>query len=170
MKQLTLATLTAAVFAAGVATTAQAQQPAQPMQATPYIGADAMFWKFNPDGYSSKDSVGLRVNGGMQFNRYFAVEAQVGTGGSDGYAELDYLVGAYAKGILPVTNDFRVFGMAGGTEVDPDYASSESDFSYGGGAEFDIAPQLALNADYMRYLDKSDYTFDAASVGVKYRF
>ncbi|WP_017429423.1 porin family protein [Vreelandella jeotgali] len=169
MKQLTLATLTAAVFAAGVATTAQAQQPAQPMQATPYIGADAMLWEVDPDYGSSRDSVGLRLNGGMQFNQYFAVEAQAGTGGSDGYAELDYLVGAYAKGILPINNDIRLYGLAGATKVDFDY-SSESDFSYGAGAEIDVAPRVALGADYMRYLDESSYTFDAASVGVKYRF
>lgn len=167
MKKLTLVTLTAAVFAAGITTTAQAQQP---MQATPYIGADAMFWELDPDHGSSRDSVGLRVNGGMQFNDYVALEGQLGTGGSDGYAELDYLAGIYAKGILPITQQARLYGLAGATKVDLDHAGSESDFSYGAGAEFDIAPQLALSADYMRYLDTSDYNFDAASVGLNYRF
>lgn len=167
MKNLTLATLTAAVFAAGITTTAQAQQP---MQATPYIGADAMFWELDPDHGSSRDSVGLRVNGGMQFNDYVALEGQLGTGGSDGYAELDYLAGIYAKGILPITQQARLYGLAGGTKVKAEHVSSESDFSYGAGAEFDIAPQLALSADYMRYLDTSDYNFDAASVGLNYRF
>jgi len=167
MKNLTLATLTAAVFAASITTTAQAQQP---MQAAPYIGADAMFWELDPDHGSSYDSVGLRVNGGMQFNEYFAVEGHLGTGGSDGPAELDYLIGAYAKGILPITQQARLYGLVGGTKVDLDQVGSESDFSYGAGAEFDVAPQLALSADYMRYLDESYYNFDAASVGVKYRF
>ncbi|MDN6180819.1 MAG: porin family protein [Halomonas subglaciescola] len=167
MKNLTLATLTAAVFAAGITTTAQAQQSTQ---ASPYIGADAMFWEFDPDHGSSRDSVGLRLNGGMKFNDYFAVEGQVGTGGSDGYAELDYLAGIYAKGFLPITQQARLYGLAGGAKVKSKHFSSENDFSYGAGAEFDIAPNLALNADYMRYLDKSAYDFDAASVGLNYRF
>lgn len=167
MKRLTLAATTAALFAAGAVTTAQAQQPFYPQ---PYIGGDAMFWEVNPDGpASSRDSVGLRLNGGMQFNDYFAVEAHLGGGGSDGPVELDSLIGAYGKGILPISQEFRIYGLAGFTEVDFD-ADRESGFSYGVGAEFDVAPNLALGADYMRYLDESNYTFDAASVGVRYRF
>lgn len=166
MKRLTLTATTAALFAAGALTTAQAQQTFYPQ---PYIGGSAMFWEVNPDQGPSRDSVGLRLDGGMQFNEYFAVEGHLGTGGSDGSAELDYLVGAYAKGILPVAPEFRLYGLAGVTEVDFDM-DRDSGFSYGAGAEFDVAPNLALGADYMRYLDKSEGTFDAASVGVRYRF
>lgn len=166
MKRLTLVAATAALFAAGAATTAQAQQTFYPQ---PYIGGDAMFWNLDRDNRQDRDSVGLRLNGGMQFNEYFAVEGHLAGGGSDGPAELDYLVGAYAKGILPVAPEFRLYGLAGFTEVDYDI-DRESGFSYGAGAEFDVAPNLAVGADYMRYLDKSDTTFDAASVGVRYRF
>lgn len=159
----------AVLMATAFASSAQSQQYQMPMYPQGYVGADAMFWDLNPDQGSSADSVGLRLNGGMKFNDYFAAEAHLGSGGSDGSIELDYLVGAYAKGILPVSPEFRVYGLAGFTEVDFD-ADSESGFSYGAGAEFDVAPNLAVGADYMRYLDKSDYDFDAASVGVRYRF
>jgi len=166
MKRITLAAATAAILTAGAATTAQAQQTFYPQ---PHIGGDAMFWNLDRDNRQDRDSVGLRLNGGMQFNDYFAVEGHLASGGSDGPAELDYLVGAYAKGILPVAPEFRIYGLAGFTEVDYDI-DRESGFSYGAGAEFDVAPNLAVGADYMRYLDKSDTTFDAASVGVRYRF
>ncbi|WP_290786999.1 porin family protein [Halomonas sp.] len=166
MKRLTLVAVSAALFTTGAATGVQAQQAFYPQ---PYLGGDAMFWEVNPDNASSRDSVGLRLNGGMQFNDYFAVEGHLGSGGSDGPVELDYLVGAYAKGILPVAPEFRLYGLAGFTEVDVDI-DRESGFSYGAGAEFDVAPNLAVGADYMRYLDKSDITFDAASVGMRYRF
>ncbi len=166
MKRLTLVAATAALFAAGAATTAQAQQTFYPQ---PYIGGDAMFWNLDRDNRQDRDSVGLRLNGGMQFNEYFAVEGHLAGGGSDGPAELDYLVGAYAKGILPVAPEFRLYGLAGFTEVDYDI-DRESGFSYGAGAEFDVAPNRAVGADYMRYLDKSRYNFDAASVGLRYRF
>lgn len=165
MKTLTLAAITTALFAAGI-TGAQAQQTFYPQA---YIGGDAMFWELDRDRGPDRDSVGLRLRGGAQINDYFAVEGHLGGGGSDGGAELDYLIGAYAKGILPVAPEFRLYGLAGFTEVDFDI-DRESGFSYGAGAEFDVAPNLSVGADYMRYLDKSRYNFDAASVGLRYRF
>nr|WP_298249789.1 porin family protein [uncultured Halomonas sp.] len=166
MKPLTLAAVTSVFLAAG-ATAAQAQQLVYPQG---YVGGDAMFWELDPEGPAdSRDSVGLRVNGGLQFNDYLAVEGHLGGGGSDGAVELDSLVGLYAKGILPVSQEFRLYGLAGMTEVDSD-VDSESGFSYGAGAEFDVAPNVSLGADYIRYLDEDQYTFDAASVGVRYRF
>ncbi|MCS2609565.1 porin family protein [Halomonas dongshanensis] len=164
---LSVTTLCALVGAGAFATTAQAQQSFGYPQG--YVGGDAMFWNLDPDNGSSRDDVGLRLRGGAQFNDYFALEGHVGTGGSDGGAELDYLVGAYAKGIAPITPDFRVYGLVGMTEVDFDI-DRESGFSYGAGAEVDVADNLAIGADYMRYLDKSAYDFDAASVGLRYRF
>ncbi|MDX5377924.1 MAG: outer membrane beta-barrel protein, partial [Halomonas sp.] len=123
-----LAVSSAAVLAVAFAATAQAQQYQMPMYPQTYAGADAMFWELDPDRGSSADSVGLRVNGGMKFNDYLAAEAHLGTGGSDGAVDLEYLVGAYAKGILPVSQEFRLYGLAGFTEVDFD-ADSESGFS-----------------------------------------
>ena len=166
MKTVVVTSISALLLAGAFATTAQAQQPFYPQ---PYVGGDAMFWEVNPDNASSRDSVGLRLRGGAQFNEFFAVEGHLGGGGSDGPVELDYLVGAYAKGIVPISQEFRLYGLAGVTEVDFD-VDRESDFSFGAGAEFDVAPNLAVGADYMRYLDKSDGTFDAASVGVRFRF
>lgn len=165
MKTLTLTALAGALFAAGI-TTAQVQQPLYPQG---YVGGDAMFWELDLDNGDSRDSTGLRLNGGLKFNDYFAVEGHLGGGGSDGGAELDSLAGLYAKGILPVSREFRLYGLAGMTDVDFD-VDSESGFSYGAGAEFDVAPNLALGAGYMRYLDVDQYDFDAASVGVRYRF
>ncbi|PMR77819.1 porin family protein [Billgrantia endophytica] len=164
-----LAIPAALLMAGAFASSVQAQQYQTPLYPQGYVGGDALFWDLNPDGASSADSVGLRITGGAKFNDYFAVEGHLGAGGSDGDVELDYLVGAYAKGIVPISQEFRLYGLAGLTEVDFD-TDRESGFSYGGGAEFDVAPNLALGADYMRYLDKSDYTFDAASVGLRYRF
>lgn len=167
MSVLSLTSAALLVGAGAFATSAQAQQSFTYPQG--YVGGDAMFWSLDPDSGSSRDAVGLRLRGGAQFNEFFAVEGHLGTGGSDGDAELDYLAGAYAKGIIPVAPEVRLYGLAGFTEVDFN-RSRESGFSYGGGAEFDVAPNLSLGADYMRYLDKSAYTFDAASVGLRYRF
>lgn len=168
MSMLSLTSAVLLVGAGAFATTAQAQQSNGYPQA--YLGADAMFWSLDPDRGSSRDDVGLRLRGGAQFNDYFGIEGHLGTGGSDGGAELDYVAGAYAKGIIPIAPEVRLYGLAGFTEVEFDRGDSESDFSYGAGAEMDVARNLSLSADYMRYLDKSAYSFDAASVGLRYRF
>lgn len=167
MSLLSLTSAALLVGAGAFATSAQAQQSFTYPQG--YVGGDAMFWSLDPERGSSSDDVGLRLRGGAQFNDYFALEGHLGTGGSDGGADLDYLAGAYAKGIFPVAPEVRFYGLAGFTEVEVS-DNRESGFSYGGGAEMDIAPNLSVGADYMRYLDKSDYTFDAASVGLSYRF
>lgn len=163
MSVLSLTSAALLVGAGAFAASAQAQQSFTYPQG--YVGGDAMFWSFDPDSGSSSDDVGLRLRGGAQFNDFFALEGHLGAGGSD----LDYLAGAYGKGIIPVAPEVRLYGLAGFTEVELD-SDRESGFSYGAGAEVDVAPNLSVGADYMRYLDKSDYTFDAASVGLRYRF
>lgn len=163
MSVLSLTSAALLVGAGAFAASAQAQQSFTYPQG--YVGGDAMFWSLDPDSGSSSDDVGVRLRGGAQFNDFFALEGHLGTGGSD----LDYLAGAYGKGIIPVAPEVRLYGLAGFTEVEFD-SNRESGFSYGAGAEMDVAPNLSVGADYMRYLDKSDYTFDAASVGLRYRF
>ncbi|MBE0402641.1 MULTISPECIES: porin family protein [Halomonas] len=168
--KMTVLSLTSAALLVGAgafAASAQAQQSFGHPEG--YVAGDAMFWNLDPDRGSSRNDVGLRLRGGAQFNDYFALEGHLGTGGSDGDTKLDYLVGAYAKGIAPITPNARLYGLIGVTEVDFDH-DSESGFSYGAGGEIDVANNLAISADYMRYLDKSAYDFDAASVGLKYRF
>ena len=168
--KMTVLSLTSAALLVGAGTfaaSAQAQQSFQYPQG--YVGGDAMFWSLNPDRGSSRDDVGLRLRGGAQFNDYFAVEGHLGIGGSDRGADLDHLAGAYAKGIIPIAPEVRLYGLAGFTEVEISN-DRESGFSYGAGAEVDIAPNVSVGADYMRYLDKTAYDFDAASIGLRYRF
>ncbi|MGM0982243.1 MAG: porin family protein [Pseudomonadota bacterium] len=167
MKTLTISAVSVALLLAGTA--AHAQGSPMNYQPSPYLGGDVLFWELDQDSGPDFDSTGLRLRGGVAFNDYFALEGHLGTGGSDGNVELDYLAGAYAKGIVPIAPEFRLYGLAGFTEVDLD-VGDESGFSYGAGAEFDVAPNLAVGADYMRYLDESNYSFDAASVGVTFRF
>jgi len=175
--KMTVLSLTSAALLLGAgafAASAQAQESFQYPQG--YVGGDAMFWSLNPDRGDSRDDVGLRLRGGAQFNDYFALEGHLGTGGSDRGADLDHLAGAYAKGILPVAPNFRLYGLAGFSEVEISdnrveiSDNRESGLSYGAGAEMDIANNVSIGADYMRYLDESAYDFDAASVGLRYRF
>ncbi|WP_373191368.1 outer membrane beta-barrel protein, partial [Halomonas sp.] len=106
MKTITLSAVSTVLLLVGAS--AHAQGGPLSYQPSPYLGGDAMFWELDPDGGSSFDSTGLRLRGGVAFNDYFGLEAHLGTGGSDGPAELDYLAGAYAKGTLPIAPEFRL--------------------------------------------------------------
>lgn len=167
-----ISAITVAPLAILIATgVAQAQSKNMGDELTPYVGADVMFWELDQDGLRDDlDSVGLRLRGGVEFNDYLALEGHLGTGGSDGPANLDYLAGGYVKGMLPITRTFKLYGMVGGTEVEFNRDDSEADFSYGAGASYAVTSNLTIGADYMHYLDKSDIDFEAVSVGVHYRF
>lgn len=168
MKTLLIPAAAACLVAAA---TAHAQGGPMTYQPSPYVGADALFWELDPDGRADdRDSTGLRLRAGVAFNDYFALEGHLGTGGSDGGLDLDYLAGGYAKGMLPITPSFTLYGLLGATEVEFDGADSETDVSYGGGASYALMPNLSLDADYMRYLDESNYDFDAVSLGASYHF
>nr|WP_300314704.1 outer membrane beta-barrel protein [Halomonas sp.] len=149
----------AAAFLVGACVTASSVQAEQW-----YVGGSAMFWDADDSHHSGDDDIGWRLNGGAQFNRYFAVEGQLGGG-----SHFDYLTGIYAKGILPLSQGIRLYGLAGLAEVDFHHGD-DNDVSWGFGGELDLSPKLSLGADYMNYLDGSRYDFDAVSVGLRYRF
>ncbi|GGC77733.1 porin family protein [Vreelandella lutescens] len=147
-----------------------------------YVGADAMAWTLDFDGVDeSFDSVGLRLVAGMKLDEYLAVEFHGATGGSDDIygldIELDYLVGGFLKGIVPLGNNARLFGLLGYSEVKltaSGFGLNESgrddDVSFGAGAEVDVTDTLAISADFTRYLSQADYDLDAYSIGLRYRF
>ncbi|WP_447555573.1 outer membrane beta-barrel protein [Vreelandella sp. EE22] len=144
-----------------------------------YVGADAMAWRLDLSGVSEDfDSAALRLVGGIKLDDYLAVEFHGATGGSDSVygakVELDYLVGGFLKGIVPLGNSARIHGLVGYSElklsVDGFGSGRDDGISFGGGAEFDVADNLAISGDIIRYLSPSEYDFDAASLGLRYRF
>lgn len=142
-----------------------------------YLGADALAWNLSLDGIDDDfDSVGLRVVAGMKLDDFLAVEIHGATGGSDSNGgldlELDYLVGGFLKGIAPIGDNARLFGLLGYSEVklSADESDRDDDISFGAGAEFDVSDTLAISADITRYMSKAEYDLDAYSIGLRYRF
>jgi hypothetical protein len=141
-----------------------------------------MAWTLDFEGIDeSYDSVGLRLVAGMKLDEYLAVEFHGATGGSDDIygldVELDYLVGGFLKGIVPLSDNARLFGLLGYSEVKltaSGFGLNESgrddDVSFGAGAEVDVTDTLAISADVTRYLSQADYDLDAYSIGLRYRF
>ncbi|MFI0472660.1 outer membrane beta-barrel protein [Halomonas sp. HMF6819] len=144
-----------------------------------YAGTDAMAWRADVSGVDDDlTSAALRLVGGIKLDDYLAVEFHGATGGSDDIfgqkIEMDYLIGGFLKGIIPVADGARFYGLLGYSELklSADGAGSDRDdgISFGGGAEVDINDTFALSADLMRYLSPSEYDFDALSLGLRYRF
>ncbi|WP_019022875.1 MULTISPECIES: porin family protein [unclassified Thioalkalivibrio] len=156
---------------------------AQPSAGTPYVGGQYSHLDADVSGVSgSWNPDALVARGGYFFNEYFAVEGRAGTGLSDDTdngvdVELDYMIGGYARGNLPVSNVVSLYGMAGVTHAEAtasgggvSVTDDDTGPSYGVGAEFNVANDLGLSVEWMRYMDESDYDVDAISVGMNYHF
>lgn len=189
----------AAVAALVVAGSVQAQtyDPGYPQG---YVGADAVVWNLNNADVNSTEaellrelglnvdelnndfrSEALRLVAGIKLDQYLAVELHVATGGSDNNGglgvELDYLVGGFLKGIVPMGDRARLFGLLGYSEVKmtasalgESSSGRDDDISFGAGVEFDVSEAVSLTGDVTRYISNSDYDLDAYSIGLRYRF
>lgn len=78
-------------------------------------------------------------------------------------------------------NRIQVYGVVGATiahlgTVGSGTSTSKGSVSVGGGADFDITPNISLGAEYVRYLynqslsDGSQISVDGATVTLRYRF
>ncbi|MCG7600895.1 porin family protein [Halomonas sp. McH1-25] len=142
-----------------------------------YVAADAFLWEYDPEGAPAVNDLGVRLRAGELFNEFLGVEGQLATGGTDKEkrtsGDLDFLAGAYGKFILPIDRALHLYALLGFSVLGGDFSPGDdnvADLSGGFGTEMSIAPNLVINADYMRYTDTSDAIFDAISVGVVYHF
>lgn len=158
---------------------------ALPAAAQDYLGVDAMSWAYDDQGWEDVDAEGLRLRSGTRYTRYFGLELQGGLGlGSDtattdkgDSAELKYFLGGYARLFLPMGARVNLYGLGGVTYARAKFhtattSSTESDtgLSFGAGLEFRVSDRFYVGADYMRYLNKADYTLSAISLGGRVEF
>lgn len=182
MKKLIAITLTTAV-----ATIAHAEKPKFYAEA----GYTFVNYEESYDGdlFKSSPKV-IRLIGGAELSKNVAVEAMIGfNGGSDSvnYNGYDFsdaqikigpIYGFYIKPKAELAPNFEVFGRLGYTRATATasfvgYGSekaSDSDFSYGVGATYNIDPKVSINVDYMSYLNKTTYTANGFSIGLGYKF
>lgn len=106
--------------------------------------------------YDGGDLGGVTGRLGYRVNPNFAVEGEASTGvEGDNGVDLNYNAGAYAVGIVPVTQSFDVFGRVGyqTTEVDTPFGDADDDgLGYGVGATWrPQASRFGVRADYTRF-------------------
>ena len=150
-----------AIMAAVAAVALMAAPQAASAQA--YVGA----------GYTNFDYEGGDIGAvtgrlGYRMHPNFAVEGEASTGlDDDGGVELNHNAGAYARGILPLSENFDVHARVGYTtsEVDTPLGEAEDDgVAYGAGAEWRFSPNIGIRADWTR-LEGDDAEADALSLG-----
>jgi opacity protein-like surface antigen len=116
----------------------------------------------------------LKVFGGYQFHRHFAVEMSTG------------LVEALGLAVLPIGESVAFYGKAGvyraSTEarantiaVVGDFEESNTDFTAGFGVRIDITRKFGVRAEWQRYFDVGGGNIgvsdiDVFSVGVQLKF
>ncbi|WP_303906873.1 porin family protein [Thiohalomonas denitrificans] len=165
---------------------------------TNYAGGQFAQVTYDESGFDEFKPTALIGRFGHFFSPNFALEGRLGTGLSDdsktyyesGYVvdlsfEVDSIIGVYGVGHLPVNDVFSVYGLAGYSRVDATVEATatdgfstasisesgdESGFSLGVGAEVNVGPNAALTLEYVSYLDESDFTVDALSAGLNFRF
>lgn len=185
MKKIILAGSALALMSVGGI--AQAQEPVE----QGYIGANYVFLTYEEDGFSEDLDLGaLAGKVGAKFNPYFAAELRAGFGvadesisanGATATLELDYLVGAY--GVLGLPNESPVYpyvvvgytkgeltASVSGPGGSASISDSETDFSYGVGANLAATEEFHVNVEYMNYFDKDGYEISGFSVGATVLF
>lgn len=119
---------------------------------------------------------------GAFFNENISAEARLGLGvGDDSIGpvnfELDNFYGAYVRGGIPAGEVFYPYAILGFTKGKTSYSGggfdgsdSESDLSYGVGADFKVTDSLKINAEYVTYYDKDAAELTGFSAGVAFSF
>ncbi len=151
-----------------------------------YVGASVSRVNVDIDGLSNAKPSAISLKLGSQSHPNFAVEARLGTGLTDDSVngadlKIKNYYGLYAKGILPVSNEFAAYALGGYTRGKVSLSSptgsasdTDGDFSYGAGVDFSLSKNTALNLEWARLfkgtVGSRDYKVDALSFGVNYRF
>ncbi len=182
MKSIAIAAATALLSFALAPAYAQVSQPAP---GSMYAGVSFSQVSYEESGRGTAKPTAFGVKLGKLVNQNFAIEGRFGTGLTDddvggGGAQdvsVDFVLGAYGKGILPLSPRIALYGIAGVTYGDLSagsgglrFSGSDADFSYGIGADFVIGATTSLNVEWARLFASSDYKLDALSVGVNFRF
>ena len=134
------------------------------------------------DGASDAEPSALIGRVGTFVGNQLAVEGRFGVGFDDDTVdgvdvEIDRLVGVYGSGHIPMGGTSSLYAVLGYSDVKASFSGpdgsttdSESGFSYGFGADIGITRAIALNVEFMRYIDRSDVDVEALAVGLHYRF
>lgn len=151
-----------------------------------YIGGSFAQTEYEESGFDVVKPKVIQLSVGGQVGPYFAVEGRVGTGISSGTTqvgavdielEIDSIIGAYAKAIAPLSEQFSLYGLIGFTKVEAtatgtlglistSLTGSENGISYGVGAALNVSEKAKLTLEWASLLDTDNFEFRGISLGV----
>lgn len=151
-----------------------------------YLGPDLVIASYDEAGFPTLNPTAVGIRGGYGFNEHFALELRAGTGVADDSVtvlgvpvsfEIDRYVGLYGRGLLPLSDRFSLYGLLGYSDGKATasgggltLSASDSDISFGLGADFKMTSTATLSAEWTRFLDETDYTLDGFVIGIRWRF
>ena len=153
-----------------------------------YFGAQLAVGKYTEPGFPVANPTMLVLRGGSLINKNFSLEGRFGFGLTEGEVtssgipitiEVNNMMGIYALGHLPMNNDLSIYGVLGYTSGELTAAApgtgititdSDSGMSFGIGADLAISKTMAINVEYMSYIEEETYDFSALAVGFTGRF
>ena len=138
-----------------------------------YAGASLGRADLGPD-----DDTALKIFGGYQINRSFAVEfgytdlGDVTVGNNSVNANAWELTGL---GKFPLGNQFYIYGLAGLAKIKSEttvnglrVSDDSTELTFGFGMQYDFSPKAGARLQWQRYDTSSE--IDVVSVGVVYKF
>lgn len=131
------------------------------------------------DGLSNDADLGLLfVRGGYQFNEYAALEARLGTGVEDDKiygvkVEAEDVYGGYLKLGTPTQVGLYPYVLLGFTHAElkaNGYSDSDTDMSYGVGADYWFNPSVSAGLEYARLYDENGVEVNGLTLGLNFKY
>ncbi|WP_455206995.1 porin family protein [Kaarinaea lacus] len=146
-----------------------------------YLGLDGFQWEFNDENLPSGiDGPSVRGRLGFVVSQNVVVETQFAAPGTEyengGSVDFQNMFNFLVQGVYPLGNA-NLYAVIGLTSIRTSrefasrtFSGRESGFTYGLGANYRFTKHLAINGDYIQYLDKSNMELSAFSLGLTYYF
>ncbi|RLU01863.1 porin family protein [Ketobacter sp.] len=154
------------------------------MAADPYVGGSVLFVDAEFQDISEEASLtGITGRLGSMMNDNIGGEVRVslgvgddsiGSGIFDTDVELNSMIGGYLRAGAPVGSGFFPYAVLGFTRTELEYSNdyfgsdseSETDVSWGFGADLSLDRKMSLNVEYMNYYDKDGVEISGFSIGI----
>ncbi len=143
--------------------------------------------EYREPGLTSSEPDYLYLQTGFRFNRYFMLEARLGTdapGSGDSLSfgmplrvKVQQIYGVYARAMIPVCGHCEIYGLVGYTGVrltaDTDFAASRQragSASYGFGFGWNFSSHIGLDLELMPELvNGAGWSSNALTVGLRWQ-
>lgn len=159
-----------------------------------YFGVGYSQLTYSEDGLPDFNPTMLGFRAGYYLNKNFSVEGRFGFGIGDDTVQLtnyptpfgpftgdvsvevDNIIGIYAVGHLPASDNFGIYGFFGFNQADItatatsgglsySYSDDDSDMAYGIGIDIKVGQKSSINVEYGNFYDEDNVSVDAITVG-----